>query len=111
MFVWSLQTGRLLDVLAGHQSCVSGLAFGPGTEAAVLVSSSWDRTCRVWNLFAEKGGGREAIPLSADGLAVEFRPDGREFAVATLDGAIVFFEPRSSTQVGSIEGEVHILMH
>ncbi|CAN7995425.1 unnamed protein product [Ixodes hexagonus] len=103
VFVWSLQTGRLLDVLAGHQSCVSGLSFGPGTES-VLVSSSWDKTCRVWNLFAEKGGGREAIPLSADGLAVQFRPDGHEFAVATLDGAIVFFEPRSSTQVGSIEG-------
>ncbi|EEC00465.1 WD-repeat protein, putative [Ixodes scapularis] len=103
VFVWSLQTGRLLDVLAGHQSCVSGLSFGPGAES-VLVSSSWDKTCRIWNLFAEKGGGREALPLAADGLAVQFRPDGQEFAVATLDGAIVFFEPRSSTQVGSIEG-------
>lgn len=104
VFVWSLQTGRLLDVLAGHESCVSGLAFGPGMES-VLVSSSWDKTCRVWNLFAEKGGGREAIPLTADALTVEFRPDGCEFAVATLDGAIVFFEPRGSNQVGCIEGK------
>lgn len=107
MFVWSLQTGRLLDVLAGHQSCVSGLSFGPGAES-VLVSSSWDKTCRIWNLFAEKGGGREALPLAADGLAVQFRPDGQEFAVATLDGAIVFFEPRTSTQVGSVEGKGHL---
>lgn len=104
VFVWALQTGRLLDVLAGHESCVSGLAFGPGMES-VLVSSSWDKTCRVWNLFAEKGGGREAIPLTADALTVEFRPDGCEFAVATLDGAIVFFEPQGSSQVGSIEGK------
>ncbi|XP_077530053.1 periodic tryptophan protein 2 homolog [Haemaphysalis longicornis] len=104
VFVWSLQTGRLLDVLAGHSSCVSGLAFGPGMES-VLVSSSWDKTCRVWNLFAEKGGGREAIPLTADGLTAEFRPDGGEFAVATLDGAIVFFEPQGCTQVGCIEGK------
>uniref|UniRef100_A0A1E1XQK7 Putative wd40-repeat-containing subunit of the 18s rrna processing complex n=1 Tax=Amblyomma sculptum TaxID=1581419 RepID=A0A1E1XQK7_AMBSC len=104
VFVWSLQTGRLLDVLAGHESCVSGLSFGPGMES-VLVSSSWDKTCRVWNLFAEKGGGREAIPLTADALTVEFRPDGCEFAVATLDGAIVFFEPHESSQVGCIEGK------
>ncbi|XP_075530647.1 periodic tryptophan protein 2 homolog [Dermacentor variabilis] len=104
VFVWALQTGRLLDVLAGHESCVSGLAFGPGMES-VLVSSSWDKTCRVWNLFAEKGGGREAIPLTADALTVEFRPDGCEFAVATLDGAIVFFEPQGSSQVGCIEGK------
>lgn len=104
VFVWSLQTGRLLDVLAGHESCVSGLAFGPGMES-VLVSSSWDKTCRVWNLFAEKGGGREAIPLTADALTVEFRPDGCEFAVATLDGAIVLFEPQGSSQVGCIEGK------
>lgn len=104
VFVWSLQTGRLLDVLAGHESCVSGLAFGTNMES-VLVSSSWDKTCRVWNLFAEKGGGREAIPLTADALTVEFRPDGCEFAVATLDGAIVFFEPQGSSQVGCIEGK------
>eukprot|EP00976_Prorocentrum_cordatum_P064963 1177710-Prorocentrum_minimum.AAC.3 len=35
--VWSLRTGRLLDVLAGHEGPVYGLAFSP--LAAVLASS------------------------------------------------------------------------
>jgi periodic tryptophan protein 2 len=29
IFVWSVQTGRLLDILSGHQGPVSSLAFHP----------------------------------------------------------------------------------
>lgn len=29
IYIWSLQTGRLLDVLSGHEGPVSGLAFSP----------------------------------------------------------------------------------
>ncbi|XP_064489953.1 periodic tryptophan protein 2 homolog [Ornithodoros turicata] len=101
IFVWSLQTGRLLDVLAGHQGPVSGITFSP--NEAILVSASWDKTCRVWDVFGGKGS-REAITLTADGLTAVFRPDGREFAAATLDGSILFFNPQTSAQTGSIEG-------
>lgn len=38
------------------------------------------------------------------GLCVAFRPDGKEVVVATLDGQLLFFDVRTSTQVGSIEG-------
>lgn len=33
-----------------------------------------------------------------------YKPNGQEVAVATLDGQISFFEVRTSTQVGSVEG-------
>jgi len=38
-------------------------------------------------------------------LAVAYRPDGGEVAVATLDGQITFFSVPDSQQTGSIEGK------
>lgn len=37
-------------------------------------------------------------------LAVAFRPDGHQLAVATLDAQITFWDPINSVQVGSIDG-------
>jgi periodic tryptophan protein 2 len=38
------------------------------------------------------------------GLCVSYRPDGKEVAVATLDGQISFFETKYANQTGNIEG-------
>ncbi|OQR75106.1 periodic tryptophan protein 2-like [Tropilaelaps mercedesae] len=101
VFVWSMQTGRLVEVLAGHTAPVSGIVFSP--IAPLLISSSWDKTCKVWQMFTSKGT-RETIQLGADCLAVEVRPDGREFAVSTLDGCITMFDVDTAAQVHCIEG-------
>eukprot|EP00967_Tisochrysis_lutea_P080064 scaffold109768_cov17-Tisochrysis_lutea.AAC.1 len=48
IYVWSVRTGRLLDVLAGHEGPVSQLAFSPGGgPATLLASASWDKTVRT----------------------------------------------------------------
>lgn len=52
IFVWSLKTGRLLDVLEGHQGPVCGLAFNPALP--MLLSCSWDRTLKTWDVFGGK---------------------------------------------------------
>ena len=41
IFVWSLKTGRLLDVLAAHEGPVIALQFCP--NAPLLASASWDK--------------------------------------------------------------------
>ncbi len=58
---------------------------------------------RLWNALAV-GSSNESIPLVSDATAVAFRPDGNELAVATLNGHITFFDARTSTQTGAIEG-------
>ena len=37
-------------------------------------------------------------------LALSFRPDGREFAVATLNAHITFWDTSSAQQKGALEG-------
>ncbi|KAI0226931.1 Periodic tryptophan-like protein 2 [Lamellibrachia satsuma] len=101
IFVWSIQTGRLLEILAGHEGPVSSLAFS--TSRAMLASGSWDKTVKLWDVFESKGA-RETLSLMSDVLAVAFRPDGNEVAVATLNTQISFWDVDSATQTGSVEG-------
>lgn len=101
IFIWSMQTGRLLDVLSGHEGPISGVCFNPAKS--VLASASWDRTVRLWDM-ADSWRTTETLSLTSDALAVTFRPDGAELAVATLNAQISFWDPDSATQTGTIEG-------
>ena len=100
IFVWSLKTGKLLDVLAAHKGPVSALSFSPASP--LLASGSWDGTVRTWDVFAGKGGVEE-LRHSHDVLALAWRPDGRQVASSTLDGQIYLWDP--------IEGELQATIH
>lgn len=105
IYVWSLKTGRLLDVLAGHEGPVSALAFSPITS--LLASGSWDRTVRTWDVYGGGGGGGSAgdvLDHRHDVLALAMRPDGRQLAAATLDGSIYLWDPVEGVLEGTIEG-------
>ncbi|KAG6810759.1 hypothetical protein H0H92_010441 [Tricholoma furcatifolium] len=102
VFLWSVQTGKLLDVLAGHEGPVSSLAFSP-SGANQLASGSWDKTIRIWNVFG-RSRAVEPLTLTSDILALTFRPDGNELAVSTLDGQITLFDVQESKQTNVIEG-------
>ncbi|XP_041358721.1 periodic tryptophan protein 2 homolog [Gigantopelta aegis] len=101
IFVWSMKTGRLLEVLTGHEGPISSLCFSP--VSAILASGSWDKTVKLWDVFEAKGA-KESLSLITDVLAVTFRPDGQELAVATLDSTISFWNPHTAVQMGSVEG-------
>ncbi|KAF8483850.1 WD repeat protein [Russula ochroleuca] len=105
VFLWSVQTGKLLDVLAGHEGPVSSLTFSPTTN--VLASGSWDKTVRVWDVFS-RSHTVEPFQLNADVLSLAFRPDGQEFVVSTLDGQLTFFSANLSKQTNVIEGRKDI---
>lgn len=105
IFFWSVQTGKILDILTGHEGPVSSLAFSPvGNE---LASGSWDKSVRVWNAFG-RSRAVEPIAMNSDVLAIAFKPDGHELAVATLDGQIAFFDVNAGKQTGLIEGRKDI---
>lgn len=100
VFVWSVQTGQLLDTLSGHEGPVSCLAFS--MENAVLASASWDKTIRIWSIF---GRSQQVEPLEvfADILAITITPDGKHVAVSTLKGQLTIFDIASGKQIGNID--------
>ncbi|GIX65293.1 periodic tryptophan protein 2-like protein, putative [Babesia caballi] len=108
VFIWSLQTGRLLDELHGHSSAVSGVAFHPSLAfSGFLVSASWDKFINVWNIYgrADKGGATEPILNISSVVAIAFDPrDNNVLAAAVLCGHILFWDLDNSEQIGSIDG-------
>lgn len=108
IYLWSVQTGKLLEVISGHDGPVSSLSFSPSVSSSVMASVSWDKTLRLWNAIAV-GSSSEVIQLGgSDGTAVTFRPDGGEVAVATMNGQISFFNSQTATQTGTIEGRTDL---
>jgi periodic tryptophan protein 2 len=99
--VWSVQTGQLLDRLAGHEAPISALAFAP--FGGVVVSGSWDHTVRLWNIFSRTQSS-EPLQLHADVLRVAVRPDGKQVAVSTLDGQLTFWSVSEAAQEISVDG-------
>lgn len=99
--LWSVQTGQLLDRLAGHEGPVSSLAFAP--DGGSLVSGSWDHTVRIWSVFARTQTS-EPLQLQADVLRVAVRPDSKQIAVSTLDGQLTFWSLSEGSQQAGFDG-------
>ncbi|KAI8390883.1 WD40 repeat-like protein [Radiomyces spectabilis] len=106
IFVWSVQTGKLLDILAGHEGPISSLSFSP--TGMMLASGSWDQTARTWDVFG-RSKHIEALQHQTEVLAVAYRPDGKQVATATLDGMISFWDVELGKQTAVIEGRKDIM--
>ncbi|XP_064503026.1 periodic tryptophan protein 2 homolog [Pseudopipra pipra] len=107
IFIWSMQSGRLLDVLAGHEGPISSLSFNP--MKCLLASASWDKTVKLWDML-DSWRTKETLIMNSDVLVVAFRPDGKELAVAALNGQITFWDHENAVQTGSIEGRHDLQM-
>ena len=101
IYVWNLQTGKLLDVLSGHDGPIADLAFSAANGK--LASASWDGTARVWEVY-KPGTSAEVFSHPADVLAVAWRPDGKQLATSSREGVIHFWNPETARPDGTISG-------
>lgn len=101
IYVWSLQTGRLIDVLSGHDGPVSCLSFSP--RAPVLASASWDKTVRLWEPYKNTAA-LETLKQEREVLALAWRPDGQQLCVSTLKGELAVWDTKLGNQISAIEG-------
>jgi len=99
VIVWSLRTGRVLDVISGHTGPVSCLAFHP--TRGQLATGSWDATVRLWEVYSDTAS--EVLQHDKEVLALTYRPDGKELAVATRNGEVTLWDPENSRVKGSID--------
>ena len=105
VYMWSVQTGKLLDVFSGHTGPVCSMNFSPidGT----LATGSWDKSIKIWNLFS-RDTSPETHTHDHEIITIAYRPDGRQLAASTLDGQIHFWDLQEGKLVGSIEGKKDI---
>ncbi|KAJ6252072.1 wd40 repeat protein [Anaeramoeba flamelloides] len=106
--VWSIQTGKLLDVLWGHEGAISSLSFAPFSYP-LLISGSWDKTARIWDIFKNKDVGETLEQGTGLVLCAKFRPDGKEFAVSTSKGQIYIWDAGFGQIKNIIEGKKDLL--
>lgn len=100
IYLWSLHTGHLLDVLAGHEGPVACLKFSE--SSGTLASGSWDGTLKLWDVYSNAC--TETMEHGCDVLAVCFRPDGKLCCTATTNGNLTFWDVDSGLHVSTIEG-------
>jgi periodic tryptophan protein 2 len=100
IYVWSLKTGKLLDVLAAHEGPVCMVAFSAGSS--LLASASWDATVRTWDVFGGNGH-TDVLQHNHDVLALAWHPDGKHLASSTLDGTIYYWN--------AIDAEIEFVIH
>ncbi|KAG5421185.1 PWP2 [Candida metapsilosis] len=106
IYVWSVQTGNLLDSLTGHEGPISCLSFGQ--ENSILASASWDKTVRIWNIFS-RNQTVEPIEVQSDVLSIDMRPDCKELAVSTLDGHVAVYDIEDAKQLHLLDGRKDII--
>lgn len=99
IYVWALQTGRLLDVLTGHEGPIACLDFSAGSST--LASGSWDGTVKLWDVYSNTNS--ETMEHGCDVMAVAFRPDGKEVCTAATNGNIYFWDVESGAQISVID--------
>jgi len=80
IFLWSVKTGKLLEIISGHEGPVVSLAFSPVATSSTLVSGSWDKTVKIWNCL-ESNSEHETIDAVSDVTYVTFSPSGEEVRV------------------------------
>ena len=101
IYVWNLQTAKLLDVLTGHDGPVCDLAFQK--TGGMLASASWDGTVKFWDLY--KGNvPSESAQHASDVVCVAFRPDGKEVCTGTIGGLLSFWNTEDAKLKYEIDG-------
>jgi periodic tryptophan protein 2 len=94
--MFSVQTGRVADVLQGHEGPVSCLAFHPG--GTTLVSSALDKTVIYWDVFSDGSGGErlkndgEVVQQPSEVLCIAYSLTGKRMATLSMLQEVCIFD-------------------
>lgn len=70
IYLWSMETGNVLNVFTGHTDLVLSISC----HNLTMASTSMDRTLRLWNVTSTDGAS-ETVDLFHEGLDVAYRFD------------------------------------
>lgn len=102
VYVFSMDTGDLVDSFSGHSSIISKLAI----HGSNLATVSLDRTMRIFNIVDQSQS--ESIKLVSEGLDVKFSPCGKLIAALTYDSCITVFDAKDRREIGTIDTRLDV---
>lgn len=101
IYIWNLQSGKILDVFTGHAGPVCDLVFQ--SNGGTLISASWDGTVKTWDLY--KGNvPTESLRHSTDVVCVDIRSDGKEICTGSIGGLLSFWNLEDAKLKFEIDG-------
>ncbi len=101
--LWDMKTGKVLEVLKGHEDDVSSLAFDPAGN--LLASASYDNTARLWDVKTGKLI-HKLTGHANDIQKITFSPDGMQIATGSRDGAIRLWDVASGKMLHILETQL-----
>lgn len=96
---WDIARGTVLDTFAEHTEHINYMSLSP-TDKNVFVSTSVDKTAKVWDIRASKSAVQTFMGHSGDVNGVDFMPcDGNTFATCSEDGGVHIFDMRAYNEL------------
>ena len=98
VFLYSIRTSQLLDVLTGHEGPITDICIHPVTSE--LMTTSWDKTARCVNFL--KDYTTEVLSHPAEVMACSVNSIGSMYITACRDGYLYLYATDDKTMIGMI---------
>ncbi|KAI3385356.1 hypothetical protein SNEBB_010558 [Seison nebaliae] len=116
IYIWSVQTGLLLDTLSGHEAKISSIKFSPLKNVTlfsgegenfsapnVIATCSWDGSLRLTNIYDSKRS-TDILNVSNECITVAWQNDGKIIAISTTTCKIIFYSIENGNELNEING-------
>jgi WD40 repeat protein len=104
---WDLESGQRSFQTKAHEDVVSALA--PNTDGSVLITGSYDGTCRVWSWKRSEPHARPLVLHTPRGhlgavTSAVFPGWPRAFATGSIDGTVKVWSPVDGRELATLRG-------
>ncbi|XP_065828267.1 protein FAN-like [Oscarella lobularis] len=103
IYIYSVEYGRVLDSLVGHDDAVTSVCWKNG----LMLTSSWDSSVKVWDYTPESGGKKGPPPSQRAELehetgvnCLDFDPGSMQAVAGMADGSLILWSINDQMIIG-----------
>lgn len=104
--IWSVETGKCIKTLEGHNKGVNAFAYSPNGE--IVASASEDMSVRLWDTESGQRVGELKNNYGAI-MSIAFMPSGHQIVSATETGLIQIWNVDSGECIQSLDEHIDLV--